>query len=237
MPLAHFKTGTLFFAHVPKAGGTSVENYLIRRFGPLSVDDRNRRAGRRKTGLIIPASHLSAEDLTEFIPHDVAYVFAVVRHPVDRLMSEYRYQSGVSRMSRLGFALWLRLVIHAARLDKRVYENHIRPQCDLIPEGSDIFRLEDGFDGLIRRIDETVGTSAPDIRIEHLNKRQRKSLQLSRQDVQLITSFYSEDFDKLGYDMPDPDALAADKWVWAKDALARVLAVALVQKQRWTWAR
>ena len=36
MPLAHWNNCSIFFAHVPKTGGSSVEDYLIRRFGPLA---------------------------------------------------------------------------------------------------------------------------------------------------------------------------------------------------------
>jgi hypothetical protein len=33
MPLIIKPGYTIYFAHVPKAGGTSVEDYLVRRFG------------------------------------------------------------------------------------------------------------------------------------------------------------------------------------------------------------
>ena len=38
----------------------------------------------------MPATHLSAVDLVELIPPNVAYKFTVVREPVARMMSEYR---------------------------------------------------------------------------------------------------------------------------------------------------
>ena len=50
MPLAHWNNCSIFFAHVPKTGGSSVEDYLIRRFGPLSIIDVNIRTGVRSTG-------------------------------------------------------------------------------------------------------------------------------------------------------------------------------------------
>lgn len=53
MPLVTGANRRIFFAHVPKTGGSSVEAYLIRRFGgPLSLKDVTHRNGRRRRGLI-----------------------------------------------------------------------------------------------------------------------------------------------------------------------------------------
>ncbi len=82
MPLATWNGITIFFAHVPKTGGSSVEDYLARRFGPLCIIDRNKRSGVAGTGLIVPSTHLAAEDLAELLPHDLTYSFAVVRDPL-----------------------------------------------------------------------------------------------------------------------------------------------------------
>jgi hypothetical protein len=237
MPLAHWNGLTLFFAHVPKTGGSSVEDYLIRRFGPLSILDINKRQGVTGTGLIVPATHLAAIDVAEFLPHNLTYSFTMVRDPVTRLMSEYRYQKNVSRMSRLGFSTWLRIMIHAVRAEPRLYENHIRPQSDLVPEGADIFRLEDGFDDMIAKLDKITDSSAPDITVGHLNIRKRAEITLSQQDVALISEFYAPDYERFGYARPDTAHLKPDPKALWRDSLARVLVSALVRKQRYDWAR
>ena len=59
MPLACHNGQSIFFAHDPKAGGSSVEDYLIQRFGPLSLIDKNKRTGVKGTELIVPATHLA----------------------------------------------------------------------------------------------------------------------------------------------------------------------------------
>lgn len=237
MPLAHCNSRAIFFAHVPKTGGSSVEDYLIRRFGALSLIDRNKRRGVRGTGLIVPATHLAAIDLAELLPLDLAWSFAVVREPLARLMSEYRYQSGVSRMSRLGFSTWARTMLHAARAEPRVYENHIRPQADLVPEGAEIFRLEDGFEALVARLDEVTGTSAPELSVGHLNPRPKEEIRLSREDAALVGAFYAADYARFGYPPPEAGALPAAGPGAARDIFARGLARLLVAKQRRDWVR
>ena len=88
MPIVQTPKGLIFFAHVPKTGGSSVEEYLVRRFGgPLSLIDNNKNKGVRGTGLITPATHLAVTDLRELLPR-LHYSFAVVRDPLSRLQSE-----------------------------------------------------------------------------------------------------------------------------------------------------
>jgi hypothetical protein len=237
MPLASYGDKTIFFAHVPKTGGSSVEDYLIQRFGPLSIIDKNKRTGVRGTGLIVPATHLAAVDVMELVPHDLTYSFAVVRDPLTRIMSEYRYQTNVSRMSRLGFSTWLHVMLAAVRSEPRLYENHIRRQSDLVPDDAEIFRLEDGFDTLIAKLDQVTGKPVPGLTVGHLNTRKHGEITLSRQDVALIADYYSADYRRFGYPQPDLTAYPDINLAAPRKALARVLAVALVRKQRHDWVR
>ncbi len=237
MPLAHWNGKTIGFAHVPKAGGTSVEDYLARRFGPLSISDINKRSGVARTGLIVPATHLSKTDLAELLPHDLTYGFAVVRDPVKRLMSEYRYQSKVSRMSRLGFSTWVRVMLRAATIEPRLYENHIRPQADLVPDSFEVFRLEDGFDKLISKLDDIAECEAPDVDVQHLNMRKSEKIHPSRQDIALVKDFYHEDYQRFDYAVPDEADWPNDRFSRPRDWLAALLSPVLVMWQRYRWVR
>lgn len=240
MPLAHHNgpngSQAIFFAHVPKTGGSSVEDYLIQRFGPLSLIDENKRTGVRGTGLIVPATHLAATDIKELVPHDLAYSFAVVRDPLRRLESEFRYQSGVSQMSKLGFSPWLKVMLKAARAEPRLYENHIRPQSDLVPEGADIFKLEDGFDAMMAKLDALTGASVPGLTVPHINTRKKEPITMSRADVEAVTTFYAADYDRFGYPRPDLNDYIDTPPGW-RDRLTGPLAATLVRKQRRDWVK
>ncbi len=238
MPLISANGRSVFFAHIPKTGGSSVEEYLVRRFGgPLSLIDRNKREGVRGTGLITPLTHVAAIDLREMLPPNLDFGFTVVRDPIARMQSEYRYQTGVSRMSRLSFSTWLRIMMIAVRIEPRIYENHIRPQIDLIPENTEIFLLEGGFDSLIQRLDEVTGSTAPDQNVRHLLKRERKDIALHRQDVELLASFYADDFERFGYDLPGLSTYPHDRYTSFRTAFASIFARALVMRQRHEWTR
>lgn len=244
MPLLIHEDRTIFFAHVPKTGGSSVEDYLIRRFGPLCLLDRPAAGSdapprrRRHGDMVSPAQHMTAADLRHLLPERIDYTFAVVRDPLARILSEYRFQAGTSRASRLGFSTWLRVMLAAARIDPRVYDNHIRPQGDLVSAGAEVFRLEEGLDRIVARLDEVTGSAAPDADIRHLlNKGGRDRIEVRRQDMGLVARFYAADYARFGYDVPAAGAAPHDRFAALRDLLGWCLARAVVWKQRRDWLR
>ena len=120
-------------------------------------------------------------------------------------------------------------------LDKRVYQNHIRPQSDLVPDGADHFRLEDGFDKMIERLDDISGMSSPDIKVGHLLKRKREKIEITKQDLQLIQSYYDVDYQRFGYEKHDPEDFPSDSFAGGRAALAYLLAPMIVYRQRRHW--
>lgn len=239
MPMVLSEHGPVFFAHVPKTGGTSVEHYLSRRFGPLSLNDVNKRTGRRGTGLITPVNHLSALDLRDLIPPQAILVFALVRDPLDRCLSEYAWQQGASRMSRMPFSTWLRVMARCVAIDARAYDNHIRPQDDLVPDTAEVFRLEDGFGGMIDRIDTVTSSHRPDLAMDHLKPRAPGGapIRIHREDVALVQDLYARDYTRFGYAPRDLSAYPRDRRAPARAALAALLAPAVMARQRRDWVR
>lgn len=239
MPIAFTDQGPIFFVHVPKTGGTSMEDYLIRRFGRLALMDENKRNGVPGTGLIVAVNHLAAIDLRELIPPRSILVFALVRDPVARLLSEYRWQRGASRMSRLPFSTWLRVMVACIGIDARAYDNHLRPQTDLVPDGAEVFRLEDGFGPAIARIDAVTGTTAPDLAPGHFKAGEGTAtdIPLSREDIALIRKTYAADYQRFGYRLPDPSDHPPDPRAALRSGIGRLLARAVMWQQRRRWLR
>jgi hypothetical protein len=238
MPLIVKPGYTIYYAHVPKAGGTSVEDYLIRRFGPMMLSGRSHvRPGKRRV-MVSPPQHLAATDLADFLPEQIDYSFAVVRDPLDRIVSEYRFQSGFSLASRLSFSTWLRVVSFGRTREPRLYDNHVRPMVDIVPEGAEAFKLEEGFEGLVARLDAVTGTTTPDLAIEHLLKTERKpAVRVLREDAALIARVYAADYARFGYSLPELSAYPADAMASLRDVIARPLAAALVRRQRKAYSR
>jgi len=242
MPLVSAGGRRLFFAHVPKTGGSSLEDYLAERFGPLAWLDRYwelrwKDGGCREAGLRVSPQHLAAEDALRLLPGPSDWSFALVRDPVARIVSEYRFQARAPgrrrRLAELGFSSWLRSVVALARREPTIFDNHIRPQSDLVPEDAEIFRLEDGFAPLIARLDAVTGTIAPALEVGHALKSDAgASVALRGPDLALIAEFYAVDYDRFGYRRPVPATGPADPLALLRGLAAAVMAPAMLPMWR-----
>ncbi len=233
MPIANTPKGPVLFVHVPKTGGSSVEDYLARRFGQLWLDEADYHDRRdNKPDIIQSIAHLSARDLAALLPPNLVYSFAVVRDPLKRLQSEYRFQRGISTASRLDFSTWARAMIFAASTDPRIYENHIRPQSQMVPENAEAFRLEDGLDRAIKQVDAHAGAPETPVEMQHLLKTESVPIQVYADDVALISMYYSEDYQRFGYNPPDPNAYPKDRLALARTAVGRTAAALILRQHR-----
>ena len=238
MPIIAAEGKKLYFAHVPKVGGSSVVDYLTRRFGgPLAMNGGAFDNGARQPDMIVSPAHMTARSAAIMLLEDVDHSFTVVRDPLSRMLSQYRFQTGVSRMSRLGFSTWLRIVLAAARRDPRVYDNHIRPQSDIVPQDAVVFRFENRFEDMIAWLDEVTGRPAPEIGMQHLLKRARAPLAVRREDVERIAEFYRVDYERFGYAPPDPAEYPRDGVAPLRGLLGAAAALPLVAWQHRKWLR
>lgn len=152
MPLVMTPEGPLLFAHVPKCAGTSVAAYLAANFGPLAFHDPqfNQVPTSARWTRTSP-QHADAMSLNRlFPPGFLRASFALVRHPVARLVSVFRFQRDIERRirSEMPFDEWLEGLARMRRR-KWAFDNHVRPMCEMIPETAVVFRLEDGWDPVI----------------------------------------------------------------------------------------
>lgn len=239
VPVASFKGRAIVYYHVPKTGGTSVEEYLARRFGPLGLLDREwvqrqRRCG-RSLGLRVSPQHLTAEDLALVGPREPLWRFVLVRDPMARMISEYRFQRKLrGRIARLGFSRWLRVMLAARARDPTVYDNHFRLQVDFIAEGTEVFRLEDGLEPVARRLDAVTGTTAPEIEFTHELNTGRAHFVPHPADCERVARVFEQDYRQLGY-QPAVSAPASD---WTPRALTgRVLGWSLARHTVRQWHR
>ncbi len=174
---------------------------------------------------------MTAADAQRLLPHGVVWSFAVVRDPLSRIQSEFRFQSRSGyrgrRLTQLGFSTWLRIVMEAARRDPRVFDNHIRPQSHIVPADAEVFRIERGLSPLLARLDEISGTCAPELSVPDGRKAYKRDVRPTRQDVALIEAYFAEDYARFGYPAPEPDAASSDLAAAARRAAAWTIAPAV----------
>ncbi|GFE52496.1 hypothetical protein So717_42490 [Roseobacter cerasinus] len=245
MPLIKIGETSVYFVHCPKAGGSSVEDYLDKQSYEVTLLDRAwLRAWKKSEGRHRPLSspqHMIWSEAEALLEKDPDQIFAVIRHPVARLVSEFRYQKSYRnfkwlerRLGWMSFATWLRVVGIASKLMPHLYDNHIRPQTDLMPKsGVDLFRLEDGLDPVAAYLAQIDG-SPPGEMPQSLPSTDRRDAVPSRQDLRFIHWLHRNDFERFGYDpaegagKPPP----TDHWAWARLLFALVAAPLVVFQYR-----
>lgn len=209
MPFFKAAGKSIYYAHVPKAGGSSVADYIQTRFGKLGLYDNyhfSQPQGERWSHT--SPQHMDAATLERIIPlefFDAA--FAIVRHPVGRAVSTYHFQLEVEKSipAGQGFSDWL------AELRPETlfaYDNHVRPMSAIVPQGATVFHLEHGLDALIPWFDLQVGSEDGPRAIGEVNKRGAyvsggAKAQPTGADLARIAQLYAEDFTRFGYDLND----------------------------------
>ena len=213
MPIVRISQALVYFAHIPKCGGSSVEAYLQARFGPLAFLDRR--------FLSVPADerwsrsspqHTPATALARLFPDGFFdHRFAMVRHPAKRLISMFQFQQEVEKVipPTMSFSDWLGSLPALLETDIWVYDRHIRPMHETVPDSARIFRLEDGGAPLIAWLDEVAGDTQGPRMLPHEKDRKERlvrrgwpdtTVSLTAQDRRLIGQLYDKDFTLFGYD-------------------------------------
>lgn len=238
MPSLSLSDRLIWFAHCPKAGGTSVEQIMVAQWGDAvghlhwGWDSWWRRGGWRVADPPNSPQHLVWSDAQAQLARPPDAVFALVRNPAARMASEYRWQRQGRRGTRLGkalaylpFSLWLRVMLATARRNAHAFDNHLRPQCDFVPGHARVFRLEDGLDKAVGWLSDAVGEAVTEPTPKAIATHAKTVLRAG--DHARIGDAFEVDYVRFGYALPTV-SIRRD---W-QDCLAQALAPIVVALDR-----
>lgn len=207
MPICTSGKNVIFFAHIPKTGGSSIEAYL-RQKGELSLFGEPKIDG-------VHLQHLTREQVSGLATSPTFdHSFAIVRSPVARIVSEFIWRSAplkpLQRMARplsgatarrikvsgkkrsLTFAEWVPLVLAEVREMPNLRDNHMRAQIDFLAKGDKLFVFEQGLGPVFRWIDG-VTDNKPSPPVEHLKASTYAKPEVDANSRKLIEAFYEQD--------------------------------------------
>lgn len=204
MPYIELGGKRLLFVHIPKTGGTSIEEAMKARgkicFCSLAIP----------SALKVPPEHFTWNDISAFFPEGYFdYAFTVVRNPYARVESEYRMRSILNRQGYWGaterFSVWLANSLQQAKRDRHFLANHFRPQVEFLGSGIRVFRYEDGLSDVMGRVSKEFGAEITLPEERFLSGDDAKAtISWDAQDIHLVNEFYRADFEALGYDKRTP---------------------------------
>ena len=208
MPLYQFRKGetekTFLFIHVPKTGGTAIETYF-RGIGLAGYFDPPTYMPVRPY-LKVPPAHYDYGVLKRLYNLDSLYSFAVVRHPVRRMVSEYKWamekSTASETLSKMDFGQYLRFMFDQFKRDDNVASGHFKPQVRFVGDKvSKIFKYEAGLDNIVTHVLRDVGLRFDgQAKLPRVNHSARKTVDVSSDDLKLIREFYAEDYSVFGYE-------------------------------------
>ena len=207
MPLYQFRKGetekTFLFIHVPKTGGTAIETYF-RAIGLMGYFDPPTYMPVRPY-LKVPPAHYDYGVLKRLYNLDSLYSFAVVRHPVRRMVSEYKWamekSTASETLSKMDFGQYLRFMFDQFKRDDNVASGHFKPQVRFVGEKvSKIFKYEAGLENIIKHVIKDVGFMINgQIRLPTVNNTSPRKVVPAAGEINLIREAFAEDYTAFGY--------------------------------------
>ena len=205
MPVIKTNGKLLYFAHVPKCGGASVDEYLIARFGSHNIgflDSRFSSAAHKKSWNRTSPQHIAWTHRQKIMPDNIFdHQFALVRHPMNRIISMFKFNH--RRLRGENFHSWLLSIERLMKDDPYYLDNHARRAIEIVPPGAKIFKLEDGLGLIPEWLDRMVGGKDPNgLKIGHTNKSPTNvnEISITDGDVSIVYDIYRKDYDHFGYE-------------------------------------
>lgn len=150
----------IFFMHIPKTGGSSIEKYFQLIGAKVQFfDEFNHLNILMKCS---PVNHLDYELIDQiFYLKKFRFSFAITRNPFARLASEFRFRRGRNCNWSKEVTIydeiepWTVDVLRSYAKNKYFFSNHIRPQLDFIgPNITKVYKLESGLSAIIDSVSD-----------------------------------------------------------------------------------
>ena len=203
MPVFRKDDLTILYIHVPKSGGTAIELFFEK--NGFEIDYVDRTGTKQSLNRVRRCSpqHMHTTQLREiFDTGRFSHVFMSVRHPVSRIISEYKMRLSV-QPNVPEFSNWVHDTLRQYQTNPFVLDNHIRPQSEFWLPGCRVFRQEDGFGPeFVAELSRFLSVKFSDQRVDHamrFDNVKNVAVPVPHDTKALLDVFYRMDFSLFGY--------------------------------------
>lgn len=152
MPI-FFKDGIrVLYIHIPKTGGTSIKAFFEANGYTTAYHATQKEAGHLNKLRLCSPQHMHSDTLKHlFRLNSFNYIFATVRDPLSRIISEYYMRRTWTLTNSPAetfplFQQWSENALSLYSKNNFIHDNHIRPQYQFILDNCDIYKQEEGYD-------------------------------------------------------------------------------------------
>lgn len=208
MPYYKGKEGNMLFVHIPKTGGTSIENYLKKKYTQSLYSGIGNNLIPDEKCKLYSLQHQTLSDLIKYkdilkidLTNDL-FIFSVVRNPYTRIVSDLFFQSKFKKRINANTTkeeVNILLKEYFTLEGLSVLDNHDRPQYEFLMNDNDIinprvkiFKTENLTDGLINHgwVDYKKPNNVS--KLDYFNF-------LNEDSISMINDRYIKDFELFNY--------------------------------------
>lgn len=206
MPVFSKGEKAILFVHVPKAGGSAIENLFAAEGWETTY--REGRTGKYSHNWYRHCSpqHMHAAPLRETLRLDrFTAIFMVVREPLARFRSEFVMRKPREMATDVqSVDEWANRALRLYRANPYAFDNHLRPQSEFLLPGSHVYRLEDGLDAVVQDLNKLYDLGLPN-RVPRVRESTKtkgvasRDIELSGELTTRLRAMYAQDLVSFGY--------------------------------------
>lgn len=207
MPVLVKDGTTVLYVHVPKTGGTSLEQVFLDSGYEMHYHDDVFGPGTMNRVRRCTPQHMHAELLRQtFALRRFDVVFMTVREPVARFRSEFGMRNrDAPHVDEASVEAWADDVLERYARNPYVLDNHVRPQSAFQLPRAEVHHLEDGLPAIVDRLEARhgLGLTGADHRLldrATASGFSSADVPVSRRLERRLREFYRDDFVRFGYD-------------------------------------
>jgi hypothetical protein len=206
MPLLLSTDRSVLFVHIPKTGGSTIERLFVKSGYTMHLRETRRGGSPALPFRRCSPQHLQASLLQEmFAVGRFDLVFLMTRDPISRFRSEYAMRHRQDpRTDSASVEEWADRAFERYARNPYMLDNHLRPQHEFELPNTEVYRLEDGMDAMVKDLNDRFGlglsTEIPHALNSTRGQVPSSDVQISARMDARLRSFYAEDFSRYGYD-------------------------------------